>query len=57
MGVKTRGTYLFSIVVNIIPCNIHTMTFTHNYLMPEFPSERKNLNVNISNDICTIHYV
>ena len=30
------------------------MIFTHNYLMQEFPSERI-LNVNISNDICTMH--
>ena len=42
-------------VIDNIPSNI-PMTFTHNYLMQEFPL-KKNLNANIINDICTTHYV
>ena len=31
-------TYLLSIAIDNIPCNIPTIMFSHNYLMQEFPS-------------------
>ena len=46
----------FKLQNRFIPYNISTMTFTHNYLMQKISSKR-NMNVNVINDTCTIYYM
>ena len=46
---------LLDFLNRFISCKVPALTFAHNYLIQECPSWR-NMNVNISNDTCTMQH-